>query len=206
MMAHCGKTARSRSKNTGGNNRGIAAFHVRTLDCSISAVPGALHHLRSRRIMASWYRIGPVGAVRRFASPPPGLASLPCPLWLRRRRLSGPRRSIPVHAGSTVTQAQPFQPPSVHERVPAPPLVRTRRSHLDLPDHHEDRRNNRPICVDRGVLVWSLSGSLSAQARTFCGRSDAIGRPCDRISDRASVFRTATARHYSLSLCRRTFN
>ena len=40
--------------------------------------------------------------------------------------------------------------------------------------------------------MWSLSGSLSAQARTFCSRSDAIGRPCDRISDRASVFRTAT--------------
>ena len=33
--------------------------------------------------------------------------------------------------------------------------------------------------------VWSLSGTLSTQAWTFCGRSDAIGRPCDRISDRA---------------------
>ena len=38
----------------------------------------------------------------------------------------------------------------------------------------KDRRNNRPICVVRGVLVWSLSGSLSVRTRTFCGRSDAI--------------------------------
>ena len=38
----------------------------------------------------------------------------------------------------------------------------------------KDRRNNRPICVDRGELVWSLSGSLSVRARTFRDRSDAI--------------------------------
>ena len=55
--------------------------------------------------------------------------------------------------------------------------------------------NNRPICVVGGVLVWPLSGSLPAQAWTIGGRFDAIGRPCDRISARASVFRTATARH-----------
>ena len=59
----------------------------------------------------------------------------------------------------------------------------------------EDRRNNRPICVVGGVLVWPLSGSLPSQAWTISGRFDAIGRPCDRISVRASVFRTATARH-----------
>ena len=60
---------------------------------------------------------------------------------------------------------------------------------------NEDRRNNRPICVVGGVLVWPLPGSLPAQAWTIGGRFDAIGRPCDRISARASVFRTATARH-----------
>ena len=38
----------------------------------------------------------------------------------------------------------------------------------------KDRRNNRPICVVRGVLVWSLSGSLSVRARTFRDRSDSI--------------------------------
>ena len=59
----------------------------------------------------------------------------------------------------------------------------------------EDRRNNRPICVVGGVSVWPLPGSLPAQAWTIGGRFDAIGRPCDRISARASVFRTATARH-----------
>ena len=55
----------------------------------------------------------------------------------------------------------------------------------------EDRRNNRPICVVGGVLVWPLSGSLPAQAWTIGGRFDAIGRPCDRISARASVTRRA---------------
>ena len=60
-----------------------------------------------------------------------------------------------------------------------------------LPISAKDRRNNRPICVVRGVLVWSLSGSLPVRARTFRDRSDAIWSRLQSEHDNTGVGRGA---------------